>query len=103
MKAGTRPYTNGSRTEYDRLREPYDRAFHELSQALKTNSDVTAAEREYHERRDALFRHLMSGTHTDQHSPPVERLAYVIWERAGRPSGTAESDWYRAEALLATR
>ena len=101
METVTTPHANGSKTDYDRLREAYDRAFHELSQALETNADVAPAERQYHETRDALFRHLMNRAHEDEH-PAIERLAYTIWERAGRPDGTAESDWYSAEALLAT-
>jgi hypothetical protein len=82
-----RPYTNGSRSEYNRLRNAYDRAFHQLSSALERNSGVTAAEQEYHERRDALFIFLVDGTHTDQHAPAVQRLAYVLWDHAGRPPG----------------
>jgi hypothetical protein len=30
----------------------------------------------------------------------IEQLAYSLWEQSGRPEGTADSDWYRAEALL---
>lgn len=29
----------------------------------------------------------------------VRNLAYVLWERAGRPSGSAEDDWRHAEQL----
>jgi hypothetical protein len=78
MEIATRPYTNGGRSEYDRLREAYDHAFHELSEASKMNSGVAAAERKYNERRDALFQFLMSGTPSDQHARAVERLAYVL-------------------------
>ncbi len=30
----------------------------------------------------------------------VERVAYLLWHNAGRPAGTAESDWNRAEQLI---
>jgi Protein of unknown function (DUF2934) len=39
-------------------------------------------------------------------SPPslrhrqVARLAYELWERNGRPPGSAESDWLMAEQIL---
>lgn len=33
----------------------------------------------------------------------VERLAHLLWEMAGRPSGTAETDWQRAEQLIFSR
>lgn len=34
---------------------------------------------------------------------PVRRLARQIWEEAGRPAGTAEQDWLRAEEILHSR
>lgn len=34
---------------------------------------------------------------------PVRKLARQIWEEAGRPAGTAEQDWQRAEEILQTR
>src|SRR5262249_22744222 len=30
----------------------------------------------------------------------VEALAHQLWERAGRPIGNPEADWYRAEQLV---
>ncbi len=30
----------------------------------------------------------------------VEELAYLLWERRGRPEGTAEKDWLEAERQL---
>jgi hypothetical protein len=88
--------------DFQHLRESYDHAFHRLALALGTGASVAEAEREYHERRDQLARFLMS----TNHAPPrraIERLAYRLWEEAGRPSGTADADWYRAEALLTPR
>jgi Protein of unknown function (DUF2934) len=41
------------------------------------------------------------------HKPPsdlwhqqVARLAYELWERNGRPAGSAEKDWLLAERIL---
>lgn len=31
----------------------------------------------------------------------VRLLAHLLWESAGRPEGTAEEDWHRAEKLAA--
>ncbi len=33
----------------------------------------------------------------------IARLAYQIWEERGRPSGSAEADWYEAERQLQIR
>ncbi len=33
----------------------------------------------------------------------IARLAYQIWEERGRPTGSAEGDWYEAERQLQTR
>ena len=30
----------------------------------------------------------------------VQALAYRLWEEAGRPTGTSQEHWYRAEQLL---
>jgi len=30
----------------------------------------------------------------------VRVIAELMWERAGRPDGTAENDWYRAEKII---
>lgn len=32
----------------------------------------------------------------------VARLAYFYWERRGRPLGSPEQDWFRAESELRT-
>ena len=33
----------------------------------------------------------------------VAKLAYELWERSGRPAGTATRDWLLAEELLGFR
>jgi hypothetical protein len=30
----------------------------------------------------------------------IERLAYELWETRGRPNGSSELDWLRAEQIL---
>ena len=37
-----------------------------------------------------------AGTSTED----VARLAYALWESRGRPLGSPEEDWYRAEQEL---
>ena len=40
-----------------------------------------------------------SRNHSDQRSQ-VEHQAYRLWEWAGRPNGSADSDWCRAEQMI---
>jgi hypothetical protein len=45
---------------------------------------------------------------SDIATPPLEhkriaRLAYAYWEARGRPDGSPEEDWFRAEAELRRR
>lgn len=39
------------------------------------------------------------GEYASSHAE-IERLAYGLWEKAGRPEGTHEKDWNEAERLL---
>jgi hypothetical protein len=53
--------------------------------------------------RDRLARELVRpslppGTDIDEHH--VRQTAQLLWEIAGRPHGTAECDWNRAEKLV---
>jgi hypothetical protein len=34
---------------------------------------------------------------TDRHSAEIEKLAYRFWEERGRPFGSPEEDWFKAE------
>jgi Protein of unknown function (DUF2934) len=63
----------------------------------------------YNDARDALMRTLLpsspkqTGAITVQdHSGDVPAIAELLWESAGRPTGTAEEDWQRAEAIVQT-
>jgi hypothetical protein len=60
----------------------------------------------YNQARDAFLRSLLPAS---AHIPAAEdqdragdvpTLAELIWESAGRPDGTAEEDWRRAEAIV---
>jgi hypothetical protein len=37
---------------------------------------------------------------TENDSHRVRNVAQLLWDLAGRPDGTAERDWYRAERLV---
>jgi hypothetical protein len=95
--------SNGAASDFHRFREAYDDAFQRLSVAVHEHATVADAEREYHERRDSLAHVIMNANRLRQQRLAVELLAYSLWEQAGCPSGTAESDWYRAEALFRQR
>jgi Protein of unknown function (DUF2934) len=34
---------------------------------------------------------------SDRHSAEIEKLAYRFWEERGRPFGSPEEDWFKAE------
>ena len=41
--------------------------------------------------------------HADVHRPlheEIARRAYELWEQRGRPNGSREEDWFRAESEL---
>ena len=99
----------------------YRRAFADFSQKARqiqslttcANSDQGAidaallelekARQEYSRRRDALARDLLQSGAADLRTVSAERvraLANLLWEAAGRPEGTAEDDWHRAEELV---
>jgi hypothetical protein len=62
----------------------------------------------YNGARDALVRSLLPPAVKEQrhdraapdHRDDVQALAELLWESAGRPIGTAEEDWHRAEAIV---
>lgn len=97
-----KPYSDGG-SDFHRFREAYDDAFHRLSVAVHEHGRVADAEREHHERRGSLAEIMINADRLRKQRLAVERLAYSLWEQAGYPSGTAESDWHRAEALFRQR
>lgn len=58
----------------------------------------------YDEARDALVQSLVPGAPVvaveDDHRADIRTIAELLWESAGRPTGTAEEDWQRAEAIV---
>lgn len=112
--------------EYERLRAEYNAAF----ARLRMDATAEAAVGAYRECRERLARFLISlrpagksettvdlqtvsGWMTARKTPAtdftegagdrkdgVQALAYRLWEEAGRPAGSAQEHWYRAEQLL---
>ena len=39
----------------------------------------------------------MEGNTSDSYSAEIEKLAYRFWEERGRPFGSPEEDWLKAE------
>ncbi len=63
----------------------------------------------YNDARDAFVRTLMPpstgaqpnpGGASEDHREDVQAIAELLWASAGRPTGTAEEDWLRAEAIV---
>ncbi len=61
----------------------------------------------YNDARDAFVRTLLPPSAGAQpavtrheHNEDVQAIAELLWEGAGRPTGTAEEDWLRAEAIV---
>jgi|SRR5271156_1822296 hypothetical protein len=63
----------------------------------------------YNYARDAFVRSLLPASEPTQskrgqarrdHRGDVQAIAELLWESAGRPTGTAEEDWRRAEAIV---
>jgi len=62
----------------------------------------------YDEARDALIESLRpslvqgrAAGHRN-HRADVQAIAELLWQSAGRPTGTAEQDWLRAEKIVQT-
>lgn len=64
---------------------------------------VVAASSTRNQGREA-FNLEIGGSRASERATPdpglVERLAYALWEERGRPDGSADDDWLRAEQLL---
>jgi hypothetical protein len=68
--------------------------------------DLERAHLAYNQARDAFLRSLLPESaqipafDNQAHASDVPTLAELLWESAGRPDGTAEEDWRRAEAIV---
>ena len=63
----------------------------------------------YNQARDAFVRSLLpradgaadgGQNYAPNYANDVQTIAELLWESAGRPTGTAEEDWLRAEAIV---
>lgn len=66
--------------------------------------DLEKAHLAYQEARDALVRASLPAAaavaEEDDHHADIRTIAELLWESAGRPTGTSEEDWQRAEAIV---
>jgi len=67
-----------------------ERALNAVDEARIAHSDA----------RDRLARELMGCAASVADEQQIRKTARLIWEFAGRPEGTAESDWDKAEKLV---
>jgi len=107
---------------------PYRQAFQQFSEKARFVQDMTAtqnlgqstvdaamlelekAHAVYIERRNTLAYFLLPSTARDRvgvaapdsefYQSHVRRVAELLWEVSGRPLGTANDDWHRAEAII---
>ena len=68
---------------------------------------VEKARMAYSRARDAAAELLLDSPLTSSLPPKVKlsqvhtaEIAELLWERAGKPDGTADADWYRAEEII---
>ena len=107
----------------DRIRQLYTETFAEYSEKARSLQSLTAepnpdkaaidlallelekARLAYNTCRDALAAELLRSSifvacSPRVHSDRVRTIAGLRWEVAGRPEGTAEEDWRRAEEIV---
>lgn len=101
----------------DTLRRVYEEAFRrwialareargKVDGASPEAASLDSAHNAYREVRDQLARRMLASRGAGSRVPDpadVSRLAHRLWEAAGRPSGTAEDDWFHAEEILRHR
>ena len=92
--------TNGLVKDYRDIREVYNEAFHRWSAAVRSGDASARTETEYRQWRNALAELMLAPERVRWRRHTIERVAYSLWEKAGRPQGTAEADWYHAEAMV---
>jgi hypothetical protein len=118
--------TGDERTRKAQALAAYREAFKNFSEKARFIQDITAtrnldrslvdaamlelekAHSVYIERRNTLAYFLSPSTARDRVGAPdsefyksqVRRVAELLWEVSGRPLGTANDDWYRAEEIV---
>ncbi len=118
------PVTNG-RTVGAEAWTAYKRAFRDFSEKVRNvqyqaakpfverteiEAAVLALEKArvaYSHARDAVAQQLLDSQHENLSTVEAEpspvhtaEVAKLLWESVGRPEGTAETDWYRAEEII---
>ena len=93
-----------ARSQWDALEAKW-RLFVEESGLRETSKDVgrqLAEElRKGYTKLEAALASARPGTDGEERRRTAEELAYRLWEERGRPVGTPEEDWLRAEEMLA--
>jgi hypothetical protein len=114
--------SSAQRASYDQLRGNYRRAFAEFTQKVHQTRALMAApnpdwqaidaallelERahvNYNRHRDLIAQQLLKQPMASGSVQPaadrVKAVAQLRWELAGKPEGTADDDWYRAEEIV---
>jgi hypothetical protein len=92
------------------LAEIKHQASHDPAEAEKALVRVEHARLAYNDVRDTLAASLMSPesgrrfrtipASARRGHARVKNVAELLWELAGRPQGSADDDWYRAERLI---
>jgi len=58
----------------------------------------------YNQQRDILAQQLLSSSQlpdpSESHADRVSEIAQLRWEIAGKPEGTDDENWYRAEEIV---
>jgi len=67
--------------------------------------ELEKAQLAYDEARDALIQNMFPRSQqlvraSEDHHADIQTIAELLWESAGRPTGTQEEDWKRAEAIV---
>ena len=66
--------------------------------------DLERARVNYNHRRDMLARQLVSSSQFPEATQPqpsrVREIAQLRWELAGKPEGTDDENWFRAEDIV---
>jgi len=98
------------RREADRLAEVKTKNSSDPAEAEKALWRVEQARLVYNDTRDILAASLMTtetnrafweipaATRREQYR--VKNIAEMLWELAGKPQGSADDDWYRAERVV---
>jgi hypothetical protein len=96
--------------EARRLAETNAQASHDAGETERALMCVEHARVAYNETRDLLAASLMSPeasrefwtipAASGRKQARVKTIAELLWVMAGRPQGTADDDWYRAERVV---